>query len=65
VQKTANLYNWGPIVNAIPVPVIETRSIISEPDQVKIEHVVQNAETIWGGYRIVDESVFDEEILQM
>jgi len=71
VQEAANSYYWGPIVHAIPVQwnsdgeIINTRSIINEPDQVRIENVIRNAETIWGGYRFVDESVLDERILLM
>merc|ERR1712176_1277523 len=71
LQEAANSNYWGPIVHEIPVnwnsdgAVTKTRSIINESDRVNIEHVIKNAERIWGGYRIVDESEFDEEILQM
>jgi len=73
LDKANSKFAWGGVINAIPLShdaqgqVLETASLLAEPNRISMEQVIDFAEEIWGntnGDRRIDMNETDPIMLQ-
>ena len=50
MEADSNSFSWGELVNLIPISVTDTKSLLTEYDEITLDHVKSQAYKVWGNH---------------
>ena len=51
MEADSNSFSWGELVNLVPVSATDTKSLLTEYDEITLDHVKSQAYKVWGNHQ--------------